>query len=364
MAEFSARSLQLMQQVAAVSENPVRIKQTGYDFVSLRGDGDLFHAAEHEDTREPASLIRYTDPSQLAAEFPYLSPATRQVVRIARAGSMDVHALGSAMLASARSLGVRLVNAEVRKVERDTRGFYLPLSNDAGPVTARELVLCAGPMTPPLAAQLGVTLDIQSFLQRKFVMPDPLGAIPRHMPFTIFADPQQLDWYDEERTLIAQDPDYQWLLEPFPPGLHIKPEPGGHIKLGWAFNRNASEPAWETADDFDFPNITLRGAARMIPGLRPYVDQPPTPLVQYSGYYSRTPENWPVIGPLPQHEGLYTIAALSGYGTMTACAAGELLAAWMNESNLPSYARHFHPDRRDDPEILAEIESSTNDGQL
>jgi len=33
------------------------------------------------------------------------------------------------------------------------------------------------------------------------------------MPFTIFADPQYLDWSDEETELISSDLEYNWLLE-------------------------------------------------------------------------------------------------------------------------------------------------------
>lgn len=117
-------------------------------------------------------------------------------------------------------------------------------------------------------------------------------------------------------------------------------------------------------DDFEFPNIVLRGASRFIPGLSQYVDNPPTPIVQFSGYYTRTPENWPVIGPLLQHPGLYIVGALSGYGTMTANAAGDLIARWVTGDTLPEYARHFSPERYADPEILAEINAIQSDGQL
>ena len=82
-----------------------------------------------------------------------------------------------------------------------------------------------------------------------------------------------------------------------------------------------------------------------------------------AGYYSRTPENWPLIGPL-QVEGVFSVAALSGFGTMTACAAGELCAAWITDAPLPGYAHYFHPDRYSDPDIMTEISQLGSDGQL
>ena len=91
---------------------------------------------------------------------------------------------------------------------------------------------------------------------------------------------------------------------------------------------------WSSEDNREFANVVLRGASRFLPALRRYVDRIPTPVVQYSGYYTRTEENWPLIGPL-HTEGAYVVGALSGFGTMAACAAGSLCAAWMTDAAMP-----------------------------
>jgi glycine/D-amino acid oxidase-like deaminating enzyme len=362
LADFSARSISLMEAIDRESEAGIGMRPFGYEFVSFSRDGEIFPAsgaAGHAGRSRPEAI---TDRDGIFRSRPYLSQSVRQLTRIVRAGAVDVHALGSHMLSAARRSGVRLETAHVVSVSRDGERFRLE-TKAGGSLESSELLLAAGPMNPMLAKMLGVELAMESFLQRKIVIPDPLGVIPRDMPFTIFADRQFLGWSDEERELISAEPEYGYLLEEFPPGLHVKPE-GRGIKLGWAYNRVPETPAWEPAGDLDFPNIVLRGAATFIPGLARYVEQPPTPVVQLAGYYTRTRENWPVIGPLEEVPGLYTIAALSGYGTMTACAAGELAAAWMTGGALPAYARHFHPKRREDPEILAEIRATASDGQL
>jgi len=47
-----------------------------------------------------------------------------------------------------------------------------------------------------------------------------------------------------------------------------------------------------------------------------------------------TAENWPLIGRAgDQDNGLIINCAPSGFGTMTACAAGELCAAWVAGGN-------------------------------
>jgi glycine/D-amino acid oxidase-like deaminating enzyme len=270
------------------------------------------------------------------------------------------------MLARARSTGLQFQSGEIESIDRNSAsGFRLGLRDgqDALRIDADRVVLATGPFINELAGQLGLQLPVQSFLQRKFIIPDPGGIIPRSMPFTIFADPQYLGWTDEERELIETDPEYRWLLDEFPAGLHVKPEPGNRIKLGWAYNRKPETPRWDTESDHDFPNIVLRGASRFIPALRRYVEQAPTPVVQFAGYYTRTEENWPIIGPLDDG-GPYAVAALSGFGTMAGCGAGELCARWMMGEPLPDYARYFHPDRYSDPKVMAEIDAIESDGQL
>ena len=80
----------------------------------------------------------------------------------------------------------------------------------------------------------------------------------------------------------------------------------------------------------EYPEIALRGMINMIPALTGYIDKTPRPLI-VGGYYTKTTGNRPLIGPLPV-SGNYIIGALSGYGLMVACAAGELLAAQIARS--------------------------------
>ena len=160
---------------------------------------------------------------------------------------------------------------------------------------------------------LGVSLDVENILQQKIVMPDPLGAVPRDMPFTIFADPQKLQWTDEEAELLGSDPEFADLLEEFPAGVHIKPEGQSQARLGWAFNREKQAPRWDPMADDRFPEIVVRGASRFIPALGAYLDDVPGPIHHYAGYYTRTPENLPLIGPLGV-DNAFVVSALAGYG--------------------------------------------------
>ncbi len=50
--------------------------------------------------------------------------------------------------------------------------------------------------------------------------------------------------------------------------------------------------------------------------------------------------------------------------SLTTSISGELCADYMMDVELPAYARNFHPDRYNDPVVMAEIAAIESDGQL
>lgn len=354
MAGLVGRSLELMEDLAKEHSEAFSLRFSGYEFVSESKEHRLFPSSDSEGLEVLTAELR--------ASRPYLGTCIEQLVRVNCAGDFSVHGLGTLLLSLAQGEGVQLLPACVQGLDKRADEVRLDLG-EAGDLAAERLVLAPGPFLGELGEMLGLELPVECFLQQKFVVPDPHGVIPRDMPFTIFADPQYLPWSTQERELLTQDPSYAWLTEELPGGLHIKPEGSNQIKLGWAFNRRAEQPLWNPQGDPDFPRVAMRGASRFIPGLSAYVDALPTPVVSYAGYYTRTKENWPLVGPTSL-DGVYTVGALSGYGTMAACGAGELCADWMCEGTLPEYARYFQPLRYDDEVVQRELEQTQFDGQL
>jgi len=55
-------------------------------------------------------------------------------------------------------------------------------------------------------------------------------------------------------------------------------------------SHHSTEPAFPLKFDPVYPDIALRGLARMLPALRVYLDHMPKPVVD-GGYYTRTREN-------------------------------------------------------------------------
>ena len=140
-----------------------------------------------------------------------------------------------------------------------------------------------------------------------------------------------------------------------------------HLALQ-AFDRLDSELAAEVIArdpelDANFPEIVLRAASRMLPRLSCYIGSIPRERSHYGGYYAMTRENWPLIG-ASRTPGVFLATALSGYGTMAACATGDLCARAIAGAALPMFARSLSLERLNDQALMSRLESSEGRGLL
>ncbi|MBT7070275.1 MAG: FAD-binding oxidoreductase [Anaerolineae bacterium] len=398
MAHFMDRSIDLMQDLARATDNAFNMEQRGYLYITRKPAHELQSYIDHysqldvggirvHDDGKVRGAEHYAHPASRGYEgdldgadlladsqiiqksFPHLSANIETAVHARRAGSISAQQLGMYLLEEARKLGVRLLVGDVTDVEVDNQGVYaveIVIDGTQHRIQTRSFINAAGPFSPEIASLLGVELPVFSVLQQKIAIQDIHGVIPREAPFTIIMDEQYLDWDEQEKADLGSDTELQWLLKKFPGGLHIKPEGGKDspwIKLGWAINRVAEDPVWEPEMTPEFPEIVLRGAAKFIPGLRPYLEKLPKPVVRYAGYYTKTKENMPIIGPMGV-DGAYMLGALSGFGTMASCAAGELVAAWIAGNDLPGYARELSLERYDSTTSTETSTGLNHNGEL
>jgi glycine/D-amino acid oxidase-like deaminating enzyme len=232
-------------------------------------------------------------------------------------------------------------------------------------VSAPAFVSAAGPLQGAVAALLGVELPLHNELHLKASFNDHLGVVPRHAPMLIWNDPLRLPWGADEREALADDPELRYLLEPLPAGAHCRPEGGlgaSTLLMLWDYHTGASAPTFPIRSDPQLPELALRGLSTMLPGLAAYLGRLPQTYID-GGYYTRTRENRPIVGPLPI-AGAFVIGGLSGFGLMASCGAGELVAAHVLGAALPSYAPDLALARYADPAYLARLEAWGADGQL
>jgi len=396
MTDFTDRSIDLMEKIARDSGNRLHMTRRGYALATRAPDIDgliaELHAgygteasdhirihkkgapgsykaalsADWEGAPDGVDVIQ--DQGLIRQAFPSFDAEIKNVLHIRRAGDISGQQMGEFMLERIKKLGGRRVVGSVTAMQARPGGFALEVADDdgVGQIRAEKVVNAAGPFAKELAAMLGITLPVETLLQQKIAFDDHKGAISRQMPFAIDLDARTLDWTAEERELLADDEELAWLVEAIPGGIHCRPDGGDHgtwIKLGWAFNRTPGEAAWEPGLNPQFPEIVLRGAAALNASLKTYYGSLPRGFSHYGGYYAMTRENWPLIGPMGV-EGAYVVGALSGFGTMSACAAGELCAAWILGKALPHYAEDLSPARYDNAVLMSELEAAASKGVL
>ncbi|MEP7188120.1 MAG: FAD-dependent oxidoreductase [Roseiflexaceae bacterium] len=417
MVAFMNRSIDLLEEIARATDNRIQLNRRGYLYAiadparvallrqaaeeaAALGAGPLrVHGEEDKHTRRqgdeealppqlPSSLAGRSyvpapargfenqpdgadlllDPAMIRAHFPYVAENTVALLHARRCGWFSAQQLGMYMLEQAREHGVQLIRGQVTGIDTSggqVRAVQVAHDGATSTIATPRFVNAAGPMQRAVGQMLGV--DIPVFAERhiKIAFNDHLHALPRDAPMVIGIDDIQLPWSADERAALAEDDDTRWMLERLPSGVHCRPEGHGEstsLLILWNYHLGPVAPTFPIAVADHEPELALRGMATIIPGLTRYIDRAPKPYID-GGYYMKTHENRPLIGPLPI-TGAYIIGALSGYGLMAACAAGELLAAHVCGTALPHYAPAFVLERYQDQEYQELLENWGDQGQL
>jgi len=359
MVEFTNRSTDLLEEISNESNNRINMNRRGYVLASREtnidalvselqdgfgNDADaliMYHNSGNSSSYIPAikpdwetapngvDIIQNQDLIRTA--FPTYDHDLKTLIHIRRAGDISGQQLGMHMLEYLKGSGAKRVIGMVETISKGA-DYTIELTSKDGTqaIKADQIVNAAGPFANNIAKMLGVELPIYNTFQQKIAFEDTQNVIPRNMPFSM------------------------------PGSIHCRPDGGDGgtwLKLGWAYNESPQEATWEPPLYENYPDIVLRGAARLNPALKAYYGRLPRNMHHYGGWYTMTEENWPLIGPMGP-EGAFMNCALSGYGTMAACAGGELCAAWIAQSELPSYAKGFSLDRYQDESLMTALRNA------
>jgi glycine/D-amino acid oxidase-like deaminating enzyme len=382
------RSIDLLEELAESTGDAFHLNRRGYLYVtadpqracawgtvgrriSAAGAGELrTHDGGSRTTAyqvdranlDGADLI--TDARLIRAYFPYLTDRTVAVLHVRRAGWFSAQQLGVLMLERAREAGLALLPREVVGMEvRDGTAQSATLDNGQV-IRAGAVVNAGGPLIGDVAALAGETLPVHSELHLRATYKEHRRVIPPDAPMLIWSDPQRIDWSPEVARMLGEDPDQRFLLDELPVACHGRPEGGSespYVLALWEYRRRVMEPTWPVPVDPLYAEVVMRGMGTMVPGLAIYRDRLPRSTID-GGYYTKTAENLPLIGPTATG-GMYVVGALSGFGVMAAAGAGELAARHVTGGPLPDYAATFLPSRYDDPHYLA-TPAGGDDGQL
>lgn len=396
MTAFMNRSIDLMEGLAHATNNRMQMNRRGYAFATAdaamipqllslakaaeangAGEARLHDTSSSSYAPLPESSFNaplsgadiMTDASLIRRHFGYLAPETTAVAHVRRAGWLSAQQLGMVMLEAARARGAKILRGRIVGLDASggrVRKVHVEQAEGRASLEATHFVLAAGPMLKPLAAQLvGVDLPVFAECHHKVSFSDTLAAVPRSAPMLIWLDEQHLPWTEDERAALAEDDEARWLLRKFPAGVHGRPDgtgTGGSVILLFNHHVDPAEVVFPLPEPANYAEIALRGMSTMLPALKAYADKGVRPYID-GGYYIKTRENRPLIGPLPI-EGVYISAAYSGFGIMASCAGGDLLTRHVMGAPLPDYAAAFLLTRYQDDAYNALLERWGDGGQL
>ena len=325
MVRFMNRSIDLLDELDRETDTGFELNRRGYVFLTA-DPGEADRLRQHAG---PTTTF-VDDAREIHARFPFVTDRARAMLHVRRAGYMNAATLGTCLLDRASARGVVLVRDEVTGLAINQQRVVGVRLASGSRVDAGASVLAVGPLLPEWSERLGLTVPIVNELHGKISFDDHGGVVPRDAPLMIWNDAVDLDAFGR-----------------FPAGVHLRPR-GARSVLGiWTYDVHVGPARFPPAFAENYFDIVIRGLAEMAPGLAAYRDQRASALVD-GGYYCKTPDNRPLIGPAPV-AGAYILGALSGFGIMASQAAAELAATYVVGGDRPDYDEAFHPARFDDP---------------
>jgi sarcosine oxidase subunit beta len=298
MAALAIPSIEMFEhfdEVIGIPGYSISIKQQGYLFLTDNQEtvDDLKENVEQQHQLGVADS-EFLERDAILARFPFLSASVLAATFRQRDGWLSCHELtqGFAKGCDARFF----INTKAAGIHVDEKGVY-GVETNRGILQTRTVVNAAGPFAAEVARMVNLDLPLEP-VRRQKVFIETSVAIPQEAPFTIDVDNNS----------------------------YWRPEPGGVI-IGWVdSDEPVCQPSENVHTDWEFPAITLDKVKRLAPFFEEVEKTVRQPDINTSaGYYVYTPDDQPLIGPVPEVPGFYINC---GYwaGVMLSPQAGKRIA--------------------------------------
>ncbi|MFO7783851.1 MAG: NAD(P)/FAD-dependent oxidoreductase [Thermodesulfobacteriota bacterium] len=297
MASLALESIDFFEHFAERMDLPgydLPLHQQGYLFIT--DDKTMLpdlEAAVREHHRLGVGDSEFLSGRELHVRFPFLSPSTAGANFRQSDGWLSVHELiqGYARASRARFF----LKTRVLDILTDSRGVRA-VTTDRGTLHTRTVVNAAGPFAGVIGRMVGVDLPLEPVRRQKVFV--TTNSVPGEAPFTV--------------DLVN--------------GSYWRPETGGAL-VGWVDpDEPVSEPMENPLGDWDFPAMALDRVSRLSPFWSGIIEGlKKTDLSLSAGQYVYTPDEQPLIGPVPEVPGFHVNC---GYwmGIMVSPAVGRLCA--------------------------------------
>jgi sarcosine oxidase subunit beta len=307
MAELALPSIKMYENfddVIGIPDYDIAIKHQGYLFATNdpnQIDQLKSAVATHHQLGVPGS--EFLNEQELHKRFPYISPNMIGATFHQWDGWLSTHETtqGFAKGCDARFL----LRTKVTSISQDAQGVSA-VGTDRGTISTRVVVNAAGPFAKSVGQMVGMDLPLEAVRRQKvYISPKP--QIPQDAPLCI--------------DLASES--------------YWRPETGGAL-IAWVDpDEPAVEPVEEVQTDWDFPAIVLDKLIALSPFWEEVSENlRSSDLHPSAGYYMYTPDEQPLIGPVPEVPGFHLNC---GYwaGVMLSPEAGRRVAGLITGAMKP-----------------------------
>ena len=278
MAALATPSIEMFEHFEEVIGIPgynISIKQQGYLFLTDNPEtvDDLKEniAQQH---KLGVTDSQFLEQEEILKRFPFVSPSVLAATFRQRDGWLSCHETtqGFAKGCDARFF----LNSKASGIQTDEKGVC-GVETDKGILKTRNVINAAGPFAGEVGRMAGVDLPLEPVRRQKVYVKTSV-AVPSDAPFTVDVNNN----------------------------CYWRPEAGGVI-IGWVdMDEPASQPAERVPTDWEFPALTLDKVKRLTPFFEEIEKTVRQPYMDTSaGYYMYTPDDQPLIGPVPEVPGFY-----------------------------------------------------------
>jgi sarcosine oxidase subunit beta len=288
--ELSKLSFGMMERFADEMDQQVSLRQCGYLFMlDSEKDLDKFrnNVALQNSLGVPSRVIDVDEIARLAPEVQLDGIIGGTWCPLD--GLVDPNGLLQGYVTQARRLGATLLTSTAATGIDIVDGKVTGVVTRDGRIATSKVVIAAGPWSGLVGDLAGIDL--------------PVEPIKRQIAVTA--------------EIPNLRPDFPFVID-FSKSLYFHRE-GRGILTG---KSNAEQEAgFDTSVDEDWRLLHLEEAMERLPLLADAEIS-----AEWAGLYEVTPDDQPILGKLPQVEGLFSCAGFSGHGLMHGPAAGLLLA--------------------------------------
>jgi sarcosine oxidase subunit beta len=295
LAQESIGIYERMAEVIGIPGYDISLRHAGYLFVTDEpGMVDQLKAAVETHHRLGVTDSEFLTGNELHRRFPYLAESAVAATFRQRDGSLSSHEATQGFAKGSEA--DFLLRTRATGILRDGEGVC-GVVTDRGTIATRTVVNAAGPFAGVVGRMAGLELPLEPVRRQKaFIAPKP--EIPQDAPLSID---------------LVQD-------------VYWRPETGGAY-IAWVDpDEPVSGPMEEVPTDRYYAAVVLDKLVRLFPFWEEVAEHLKKEDVKPSaGQYVYTPDEQPLIGPVPEVPGL-TLNCGYWAGVMLAPAAGKWVA--------------------------------------